>query len=1364
MRASGDALPETGVGPAGPPAPTPDDPRVVRALEEYSAALKAGRRPDRREFLARYAEVAGPLAECLDGLEFVCAAVPDVPRPAPGLPAGPGPDPDVRPALPLGDYRLLREVGRGGMGVVYEAEQLSLGRRVALKVLPFAAALDPRRLQRFKNEAHAAAQLRHPGIVSVHSVGCERGVHFYAMEYVEGQSLAAVIRDLRQLAGREGAEDLPAPAARPAGGERTPEHPARSAGDSCPTTPYTPSPAPAPGEGAGTDAGTWPGALPSTERTLWSASFFRSVAGLGVQAAEALEHAHQMGVVHRDVKPANLLVDGRGHLWVTDFGLAQVQSDARLTMTGDLLGTLRYMSPEQALAQRVIVDHRTDIYSLGATLYELLTLEPAFGGRDRQEVLRQIAFEEPRPPRRLNKAVPAELETIVLKAMAKNPDERYAFAQELADDLGRYLKDEPIRARRPSLLQRTRKWARRHRAVVWAAGVCLLVAVVALAGVVGWRLRERAERRARTAEAVEAALKDSDEHQRASRVPEALEAGRRAASALAAGEGSPGLRRRVRERQRDLEMLAKVESVRLRKGQMRQSWRGDAVFRTWESSSPPRFDKSTPVNLDVRVDEELTEAFKEYGVPVEQLDPEEAGRQIRERSIAVELAAALDDWATWRRGTRPRKDTGWKHLLAVARAADPDRWRTRLRDALEKNDRGALEKLAGQDASLSVPVVSQLLLAEGLVNLGARDRAVTFLRKAQRKHPGEFFLNLLLAGNLLRPGRKEGAEEAVRFYTAALAARPRTAPVQAGLAGALRVKGDLDESIAAYRAAIDLDPDLFIAHVNLAAVLDDKGLHDQAVAAYERASRIRPGDSTPYCNLGAALAKRKKLDEAVAALKRAISLREDDASAHYNLGQALREKKLPAEAVGALRKALRLRPGDFLTLMALAEALHEKGSRDEALTAFRDSARLRPDLADAHASLGDELSARGQPEEAIGAYRRALRLRPDYAQAHHNLGLALVATGRIDEAIIHYREAVRLKPRSSGFHVSLGAVLCDHKRDHKGAIAAFREAIRLKRDDPLAHENLGIALSAVGDFDRAIAAFGEAVRLKGDNAGTYWMLGNAFAARRRYDDAINAYRQAIRRGPDLFEAHFGLGRALLDKGAPRDAVGPFEKAVELKPDHAWSHSHLGDVLREAGRPDEAMEAYGKALKLWRKLAAGSPGVPAYQSQLGATLNNLAIELNGRKDFAQAARLLEEAVARQKAALDIDPRNPRYRLCLRNHYWNLAEALLGRAEHGKAARVAAELPGLYPDAWQDSVRAAGYLYRCAALAAKDTALPGDRRKELVEAYGHQAVALLRRALDRGWEDVTAVKAPVFEPLRGRDDFQKLLATRERKGKP
>jgi len=227
--------------------------------------------------------------------------------------------------------------------------------------------------------------------------------------------------------------------------------------------------------------------------TVTSPAYFRTAANLGVQAALALEHAHQLGVVHRDIKPANLLLDGRGNLWITDFGLAHCQSQAGLTMTGDLVGTLRYMSPEQALAQRVVIDHRTDIYSLGATLYELLTLEPLFEGSDRQELLRQIAFDEPKPPRRLNKRVPAELETIVLKALEKTPADRYATAAALADDLGRFLKDESILAKRPSPLQRARKWARRHPGVVRTSLVALallLLTIAVGASLAAWRLNK----------------------------------------------------------------------------------------------------------------------------------------------------------------------------------------------------------------------------------------------------------------------------------------------------------------------------------------------------------------------------------------------------------------------------------------------------------------------------------------------------------------------------------------------------------------------------------------------------------------------------------------------------------------------------------------------------------------------------------------------------------------------------------------------------------------------------------------------------------------------------------------------------------
>jgi serine/threonine protein kinase len=352
----------------------------------------------------------------------------------------------------LGDFRIIREVGRGGMGVVYEAEQISLGRRVALKVLPFAATLDARQLQRFKNEAMAAAQLHHTHIVPVYGVGCDRGVHYYAMQFIDGQSLAEIVGNLR--------------------GSRTTAATGRLSGaEAGSSTTLSPAGRPSP---------TAPVAGLSTERSATSPAYFRAVAQLGVEAAEALEHAHQLGIVHRDIKPENLLVDSAGHLWITDFGLARGGADLGLTRSGDLVGTLRYMSPEQALAKRALVDHRSDIYSLGVTLYEALTQEHAHPGNDREELLRQLALGDPRPPRRLQPAVPVELETIVLKATAREPENRYPTAQEMADDLRRYLDNRPILAARPRVKDRLAKWARRHSAVLRVAGLVAGIAGLAL--------------------------------------------------------------------------------------------------------------------------------------------------------------------------------------------------------------------------------------------------------------------------------------------------------------------------------------------------------------------------------------------------------------------------------------------------------------------------------------------------------------------------------------------------------------------------------------------------------------------------------------------------------------------------------------------------------------------------------------------------------------------------------------------------------------------------------------------------------------------------------------------------------------------
>lgn len=359
------------------------------------------------------------------------------------------------PQTRLGDYHLLGEIGRGGMGIVYRARQLSLGRDVAIKTLPFAAVLDPKQIKRFQNEAQAAAQLHHPNIVPVYAVGCERGVHYYSMQLIEGLSLDQVVADLR--AGGKGNAICH---------QTTLIQPGEAF--ALPPTPAAP------------DVDTRKGLPSSTLASIRSRSHIESIVRLGIQAAEALHYAHQCGVIHRDIKPSNLMIDGRANLWITDFGLARCQQSSPMSVTGDLMGTLRYMSPEQASGRVHAVDHRTDIYSLGVTLYELLTLQLAFDAPNRIELITLINQSTPVAPRKLNPAIPADLETILCKAISREPLERYESAGEMAEDLQRFLRGEQPLAKRPTYLDQTLKWVTRHKHLFLATSLSLLVILCGL--------------------------------------------------------------------------------------------------------------------------------------------------------------------------------------------------------------------------------------------------------------------------------------------------------------------------------------------------------------------------------------------------------------------------------------------------------------------------------------------------------------------------------------------------------------------------------------------------------------------------------------------------------------------------------------------------------------------------------------------------------------------------------------------------------------------------------------------------------------------------------------------------------------------
>jgi serine/threonine protein kinase/WD40 repeat protein len=461
------------------PEPINRDERLGEAIETYLELAETGFPPAPDVFASGYPELGDDLREALEGLALVQGLV--------GEPAGPGHR--LEAGRRVAGYRIVRELGRGGMGIVYEAVHVGLDRPVALKVLGANAAPDSTGRRRFLNEARTAAGLHHTHIVPVFDVGQVGGLCYYAMQRIEGSGLDRVIKHLRRdratAAGSSLGTNQPA-----SNGQLRSTAAESGPVDSAPTA-------------------SWNGTMASKTRPSFASNgrlvrdeddedtgppyepprgsaYYRWVAGVGRQGAEAIAHAHGRGVIHRDLKPSNLLVDASGTVWVADFGLARRLADPSQTQADSLLGTPRYMSPEQAKIGPI--DGRTDVYSLGATLFELLTLRPPFEGQTAAELVNQITDREPPLPRKFDPRIPRDLETIVLKAMAKRPADRYAGATELADDLERYLNTEPVRARRIGLAGRAWRFARRHPAVTAvttvAAATVLTVATVAYTRVV----------------------------------------------------------------------------------------------------------------------------------------------------------------------------------------------------------------------------------------------------------------------------------------------------------------------------------------------------------------------------------------------------------------------------------------------------------------------------------------------------------------------------------------------------------------------------------------------------------------------------------------------------------------------------------------------------------------------------------------------------------------------------------------------------------------------------------------------------------------------------------------------------------------
>jgi serine/threonine-protein kinase len=704
----------------------------------------------------------------------------------------------------------------------------------------------------------------------------------------------------------------------------------------------------------------------------------RRAAEMAATLASAVQFAHKSGFIHRDLKPANILVTADGILKITDFGLVRsIAAGPEVTRSGDFLGTPCYMAPEQAMGHASAVGPPADIYALGVMFYEMLSARPPFEAETPSQTIQQVIGEEPSPPSRWNAKVPRDLDTICLKCLQKKPSRRYASAQDLADDLHRFLDGKPVLARPVGLLERTAKWARRRPATALLAVVFLAVLAAGVATVVWMRHQENdrnaanEQRKLQARGSLQTALKRADDLGREERWKEALVVLDDVSPQLAIAD-LPSLNDQFQRMQADIRSADELQGVR--------------------ENYPLLPDGA--VNYKQRA-EEFVKGFERAGFRIDD-DVERVADYIRSSAIRDQLVAALEERALV--ASMLRDPPLVERLMTIARLADPGSpWRDRFRNTANWERRESLNELAATAFTSSPgPTEQQLALLALLLRAHfAWGRSADLLGEACQRQPRNFWVHREMGYVLVFQNQNR---DAAGYYRAALSLRPNNASAHEGLALCLKRLGQTDEAIAAYRRAVQIAPNNSATRTRLVEVLSNGGYWKEAQKECRLAHEVDHANYRPLLYLHSALYNVGRIEEAVVPVCEALEIDPNSAEIQYTLGSLYAKLGRHKEAVKELRPVKESNSPFRFVERQLGQELAAGGQWEEAITVLNAAAARDPKNPWFPLELGRIYRAHGKPEAAAEALQNAVAHAPGLADPLDELIPTLLSLDRYVQA------------------------------------------------------------------------------------------------------------------------------------------------------------------------------------------------------------------------------------------------------------------------------------------------------------------------------------------------------------------------------